>query len=696
MKIKSIRLSRFRGFKDLEVQFPANASLIVFIGENGSGKTSLMEGISMILCDTLYKHHNYGTVDWNTRHNVHTEHRNGSISVELQGPKRTYTLTQNLSASRSRFITEDKLALELGRDLTDEDRMTHYETQAEMAFDEERYEKALENYLKLAERGEATSGSNDIDFANVFFNIGICYLELENYDKSLEYFYKSLDINKKVLPPDNIGLIENYMGLGACYFNQENYPKSIEYCKKALAIQEKILPSDNTDLATNYENLGRTYLKMADLKSAIKYYSKALAIQEKVLEPDDVQLAITYHDLGAAYSNNGELKKGIEYYEKTLKIQEKILPPDDSLLLHTYSNMAIVYAKLDNREKFAYYQEKAGSTGNETVTEAAAVTQMIPELYRKNDRSVLQDLNEYIEIWMPLVLHYTAGPGDAEPFKDALPIAFHIPMTTNFDMVSDWFIEQENDENRKRLRVNPDYRSAELETVREVITQGLTLLNGETGNRFTQLQTETDDTVTDGQISSWLSIKKDELPLNVNQLSDGEKRILVLFIDITRRLATAAKQNKQKDILNGTGIVLIDEIEQHLHPKWQRMLLPTLHKLFPNLQFLATTHSPQVLSYVPNGCAFTLENGKAYPQNTYGRNNEWILEAIMDDVNRPKEVQAKLDAYFTAIKDDKTDEALELRKELETLIGTDEPELLKADILIRRKQKNALKNEANS
>ncbi len=693
MKIKSIRLNRFRGFKDLEVQFPANENLVVFIGENGSGKTSLMEGISMILRDTLYKHHQYGTVDWNTRHNVHTEHRNGSISIELQGPRRTYQLIQSLFANRTRFISEDKLALELKRDLTDEDRIAHYEAQSIMALEEKFYEKALGYALKVAEIREGALKPDYEKLRNVYLIIGNIYNSLKNYSRSIEYSYKSLEFNEMVLTNDTTYLDNVYCKLGFSYYKMADHKNSINYYSMAIDIQINLQPPESLKLANTYRHVGDSYFEMKEFRKAIEYYLKALGILKKILEPDDLQLAAIYNVIGAGYGNSGNFKLAIEYFSKTITIQEKTLSSDDSSLLLTYSNMAIAFTKSGNKVKAAYYKEKAGSKGNETATVA---TEMMPEIYRKSEGDTLQYLNEYIELWMPLVLHYTAGPGNAEPFKDALPIAFHIPMTTNFDMVSDWFTEQENDENRKRLRVDPKYRSAELETVREVITEGLTLLNGVAGNRFTQLQTETDDTVTDGQISSWLSIKKDELTLNVNQLSDGEKRILVLFIDITRRLTTAAKQNKQKEILKGTGIVLIDEIEQHLHPKWQRMLLPTLKQLFPNLQFVATTHSPQVLSYVPNGCAFTLENGKAYPQNTYGRNNEWILEAVMDDVNRPKEVQAKLDAYFTAIKDDHTEIALELRKELETLIGADEPELLKADILIRRKQKSAVKNEANT
>lgn len=76
-------------------------------------------------------------------------------------------------------------------------------------------------------------------------------------------------------------------------------------------------------------------------------------------------------------------------------------------------------------------------------------------------------------------------------------------------------------------------------------------------------------------------------------MSDGEKCTIALFGDLARRMALA---NPNKDNpLDGEGIVLIDEIELHLHPLWQRRILNVLKKVFPNIQFIVSTHSPQVL-----------------------------------------------------------------------------------------------------
>jgi len=80
--------------------------------------------------------------------------------------------------------------------------------------------------------------------------------------------------------------------------------------------------------------------------------------------------------------------------------------------------------------------------------------------------------------------------------------------------------------------------------------------------------------------------------LSLSQLSDGEQRLFSLFVDIARQLSL---QNPYNEIGGGEAIVLIDEIDVHLHPKWQRRIVPALEDLYRNCQFIATTHSPFVI-----------------------------------------------------------------------------------------------------
>ena len=81
-------------------------------------------------------------------------------------------------------------------------------------------------------------------------------------------------------------------------------------------------------------------------------------------------------------------------------------------------------------------------------------------------------------------------------------------------------------------------------------------------------------------------------PLSLSQLSDGEQRLFTLFVDVARQLSI---RNHSDEFGGGEAIVLIDEIDVHLHPKWQRRIVPALEDLFPNCQFIATTHSPFVI-----------------------------------------------------------------------------------------------------
>lgn len=89
-----------------------------------------------------------------------------------------------------------------------------------------------------------------------------------------------------------------------------------------------------------------------------------------------------------------------------------------------------------------------------------------------------------------------------------------------------------------------------------------------------------------------IMIKRRIGTLSLKQLSDGEQRLFSLFVDIARQLSI----NRPSETFGeGEAIILIDEIDVHLHPKWQRRIVPALEDLFPNCQFIATTHSPFVI-----------------------------------------------------------------------------------------------------
>ncbi len=152
-----------------------------------------------------------------------------------------------------------------------------------------------------------------------------------------------------------------------------------------------------------------------------------------------------------------------------------------------------------------------------------------------------------------------------------------------FRSLFQWFKMREDVENeRKVAEQNLSLEDPQLSAVRRAITA---MLPGFSGLRIQRDPLH-------------MVIRKGDATLVIDQLSDGEKLLLALTADVARRLAMAYAD--QGDPLQGEAVVFIDEIELHLHPAWQRRVLGALRGTFPNCQFIVTTHSPQVLSEVPN------------------------------------------------------------------------------------------------
>lgn len=183
-------------------------------------------------------------------------------------------------------------------------------------------------------------------------------------------------------------------------------------------------------------------------------------------------------------------------------------------------------------------------------------------------------------------------------------------------------------------------------------------------------------------------ILKQEEELIVNQLSDGEKCALALVGDLARRMALANPAST--DPLLGSGIVLIDEIDLHLHPSWQRRVVSALQDTFPNCQFIVSTHSPQVVSHVKQNRIWLLKRGistvsASRPTESYGQTTGSILEDLMDVPDRPQEIKEQLSSLFWAIRDDELSVAKELSAKLHEIIGED-PDLANAEAHIFRKE----------
>ena len=244
----------------------------------------------------------------------------------------------------------------------------------------------------------------------------------------------------------------------------------------------------------------------------------------------------------------------------------------------------------------------------------------------------------------------------------------------DFRLFFEWFRDQEEYEMERRLSSadHLHYSDPQLDAVRKVIGNFL--------GEFSDLKVL--------RRPLRMVVTKRGAELRVDQLSDGEKCLMAMVADLARRLAVA--NPRLADPLEGRGVVLIDEIDLHLHPNLQRSVIRNLKTSFPNCQFILTTHSPQVLSMVRRKDIYQLEWDERgivafRPESrSYGRDTNQILDEIMDVRECPPEIHEKLREYFRLIARRQLEAAQDLRRELEDLLGSDHPKFARADAMLSR------------
>lgn len=193
-----------------------------------------------------------------------------------------------------------------------------------------------------------------------------------------------------------------------------------------------------------------------------------------------------------------------------------------------------------------------------------------------------------------------------------------------------------------------------------------------------------------------MTVRKNDIELTVNQLSDGEKCLMALVGDLARRMAIANPDASNP--LKGKGVVLVDEVDLHLHPKWQRLVVDRLQDTFPNVQFIVSTHSPHILTHVRPEQVYMVNFGEgevevSNPQSSFGMTAEAILEDLMGlETTRPDDIQERISHMFAAISQKNYKLAEGARKRLLSQIGAD-PELVKAGILIKSGRSKNEKNQ---
>ncbi|NEP62444.1 MAG: AAA family ATPase [Symploca sp. SIO2G7] len=262
----------------------------------------------------------------------------------------------------------------------------------------------------------------------------------------------------------------------------------------------------------------------------------------------------------------------------------------------------------------------------------------------------------------------------------------------DFRIFFEWFRQREDIENENfkliqknqqnpllqnnNIEDNITYPDRQLETVRKAIENFLPGFTNPTVRR-SPLR---------------LEITKHTETLRIDQLSDGEKCLVAMVGDLARRMVMLHQNHSEP--LNASGIILIDEIDLHLHPQWQRLIIPTLLKTFPNCQFIITTHSPHVVTHVqPENLQIIHQTEKGLKVNlateSYGKTAERILEDLMGlATTRPSEIEQFLQEIYLDIDQHQLDNAKNKLNSLrETIKSTADSELTRLELMIRREER---------
>ena len=175
-------------------------------------------------------------------------------------------------------------------------------------------------------------------------------------------------------------------------------------------------------------------------------------------------------------------------------------------------------------------------------------------------------------------------------------------------------------------------------------------------------------------------------PTAFENLSDGQRAVIGLVADIARRMCLLNPQLGTEVTVETAGVVLIDELDMHLHPRWQRIVTQGLKAAFPALQFIVASHSPQVLGELPPEEIILLRpEGPSHPQVSYGMDSSRVLEEIMGATARTPAIEDALANLFASLERNELGSA---RDQLSTLSATAPglAELGGAEALLKRKE----------
>lgn len=322
---------------------------------------------------------------------------------------------------------------------------------------------------------------------------------------------------------------------------------------------------------------------------------------------------------------------------------------------------------VDNKP-ISWKRSRNSENGKTTVVDAKEMAQ-ISEEYQQRLR------NGDASLIMPVIAYYGTGrlwdyhrEKKADTFKKNTRTNGYIDCldgTANIKLMMNWFKKMAWSEGQSGKP------SPEFAAVRGAMEQCFSMV---TGIEDVKVQFNPDTSEID---VIYLDSDDGRVRIPINQLSDGYKGTISLIADIAYRMAILNPQLLDQVLTKTDGVVLIDEVDLHLHPAWQQRVIGDLTSIFPKVQFIVTTHAPAVISSVRSDNLIILKHSRILQldNQVYGKDVKSVLNEIMGVTERPPEVAKLFEAFYEQLAEKRFDLADQILNELDELRGYHDQEV---------------------
>ena len=558
MYIQKAEIKNIRSIERFEIDFENPAGWHVLIGDNGAGKSTIIRSMALVLVG--FQQSAGLRANWKDWLN----HKESSGEIRLKGVLSNFPnndVNNNLGFA--------------------------YRGRGELEKAEQLYTETLEIQRKLGDQ---------LGIANALHNLGNLLRDKGELEKAERFYLESLQIRQ--ILSDQLGIASSLHNLGNLLRDKGELEKAEQFYLESFQISQKL--GNQSGVANALHNLGNLLRDKGELEKAEQFYLESLQINQKL--GDQRAIANALHNLGNLLADKGELEKAEQFYLESLLISRKL---GDQL------GIAAVLNNLGNLLNIKGESEKAKQFYAESLDIQRNINNQFETAFRfttDNSNTVL--ISAVGDVGSSFESEFSAAYGPYRRFKGGDSRWDELFSLQSYDKLAahlSVFGEDVALTEAINWLIGLNYESLESNTKSRHTLENLKkLINSED---FLPHNTKLESVSSEGVFFK----DGNDTTISVNQMSDGYRSILSMTFELIRQLvriygAEMVFKNIEKDemIIALPGVVLVDEIDAHLHPTWQTRIGQWFLKYFPKLQFIVTTHSPLVCRAAETGSIWRL------------------------------------------------------------------------------------------